>query len=160
MYCISALVVYPVWLIITAIQRPLFGVFGVPHAVLVIGSGVMLARRNPRGLIWLRWALIAMLVLFLLSSITVFLSSGPIDDLYFIVGSAIGMIPMALWWAYFRRSKRVREIYGDNMKGLSPIKKTLQSRRNWGRFLTIPVRAAGTMRLSEPNEEEVVKNRL
>ena len=69
------------------------------------------------------------------------------------------MVPMALWWAYFRRSRRVREIYGDNMKGLFPIKKT-SSPEGIGKTLTIPVRAAGTMRLPEPNEEEVVKNLL
>ena len=117
-YCFSALVIYPIWLVFNCIDRPSFALICAPHSVLVIGSGILLWKRNPRGLDWIRWAYLYLLTLFCLDLIAL-IFSGNFEALGTFIGSVlVGSIPLLLWWRYFRRSTYVRAIYGQNMRRL------------------------------------------
>jgi hypothetical protein len=118
LYCIGSVGIYPIWAIANTIQKPAFGVILLPHAILQIGAGVMLWRRNPRGLRWLRWAFLYIGVLFILGLATVLIQGDLFKIGDYIGDTLVGAIPTVLWWFYFRRSKHVRQVYGRNMDGI------------------------------------------
>jgi hypothetical protein len=117
-YCFSSLFIYPIWLIFLWAKQPLLGVIGLPHSVFVIGSGILLWKRNPRGLAWVRWAYLYLLTLFCLDLVALAINHDLMATLDFIIDVGVGSIPLVLWWLYFRRSKYIRAMYGQNMRSL------------------------------------------
>ena len=118
LYCFISVFIYPIWVIVTLFRSPLLlDIILIPHSVLVIGSGVLLRKKNPKGLVWVRLSFLYLGALFCLMA-PLALLKGVESFLDYVFGVFFGSIPLILWWLYFRKSKLVREIYGHNMKGL------------------------------------------
>ena len=114
-YCVSAVIVLPLWLVVALPQYPLWvALLFLPPSVLYVGSGLLLWRRNPNGLRWVRWSL---LYLFAVALMLLLLALVSVNS-QVIPGLVVGSIPSILWWKYFRKSQRVHAIFGHNMQAL------------------------------------------
>lgn len=117
-YCFGALVIDPIWTLLTVGKEPRLAFIFVPYCVLLATSAVMLLRRSPRALRVVRWCFIYYLSVVVLGLLAVFLTGGILQFFDFALKALFGSILLILWWFYFRRSKMVRAVYGKNMDGL------------------------------------------
>ena len=129
-YCVCAVIIIPIWTLATLAQGPIWAsLFLSPLGVLRhIGSGLLLWRRNPNGIRWVRWGLLyqfSCLLFLLLLHLLSLGTSSPAWTLSFVgtesseVADVVkSLIPALIWWKYFRESKRVRATFGHNMEGL------------------------------------------
>jgi hypothetical protein len=117
-YCVCAVVFLPIWMLVALPQGPLWvALLLLPSGVIQVGSGLLLWRRNPSGLRWVRCGLLYLLAVFLLSFLLSLASLNPQAILYCVVGS----LPSIVWWKYFRKSQRVHAVFGRNMDGFPAI---------------------------------------
>ena len=114
-YCVCSVIFLPLWMLVDLPKGPLWvALLLLPSGILQVGSGLLLWRRNPKGLRWVRWGLLYVLALFLLFLLLSLVSLNPVTILYCVVSSA----PSIIWWKYFRQSQRIHDIFGHNMEGL------------------------------------------
>jgi len=114
LFCVCAVILEPVGMLVTLQQYPLWvSLFFLPLGVLHVGSGLLLWRRNPKGLRWVRRFFLAF---FCWSFVLLFLLS--LGDPKEIPGQLGSLVWALVWWKYLRESKRVRATFGHNMEGL------------------------------------------
>jgi hypothetical protein len=118
LYCLGAVLINPVWLYFTVSSQPTLGLIVAPDSILVMGGGLLLWRRDPRGLDWVRWSYLYLFALLCLDLVVFAVEGNPEAIGYFVGSVLVGSIPLLLWWIYFRRSKYVRAVYGQNMRSL------------------------------------------
>lgn len=128
LYCFGAVFINPIWLILTAFKQPTSGLIIGPDSVLIMGAGILLWRQNPRGLDWVRWSYMYLLALLCLDVVVLAVNHNPETIGEFIGAVLFGCIPLLLWWLYFRRSKYIHAMYGQNMKGFFPRRARLSAK--------------------------------
>ena len=110
-YCVCAVIIQPIWMLVALLEYPIWlFLFVLPLGILQTGAGLLLWKRNPKGLRWSRWGF---LYTFGCALLLLLLSLGKA-----IPAVVMGSLPTVLWWTYFRRSQRVKAVFGHNMQGL------------------------------------------
>ena len=117
-YCVCTVIVMPIWMLGTLLQEPtLLSLFLLPLNVLQVGAGILLWRRNLKGLRWVRWAFLYFFCCAILLILLSLMTANPETIGGAIAGVMVGAIGNVLWWMYFRKSLRVHTIFGHNMEG-------------------------------------------
>jgi ATP-dependent DNA helicase PIF1 len=123
LYCFIACFVLPIWTLGLLLTAPLWlWLLFLPHSLLSGGAGILLWRRSPKGLHWARLSFLYLFTL-TLGFVLLLISVG--------VGQAVSAfsaaVPSILWWIYFRKSGRVRAVYGQSMRAFWPLFKSEQT---------------------------------
>jgi len=116
LYCVGAVFINPIWLIFTTVNQPTVALIAAPDSVLLLGAGILLWKRNPRGLDWVRWSYLYLFGLLCVDFVVVAMGRNPEAIGAFIGETLVGLIPVLLWWLYFRRSKYIYAVYGQNIR--------------------------------------------
>lgn len=119
LYCFSTVIADPIWLIITTAKQPSIGLFCAPYSLLLFWSGLLLWKKNPSGLRWVRRAFLLWAILLSLGFVVSVITRDALSTTYYAVDCILGSIPLFLWWRYFRKSKYINELYGENMRAYS-----------------------------------------
>ncbi|MGC2659574.1 MAG: hypothetical protein WA324_16575, partial [Bryobacteraceae bacterium] len=116
-YCVAASIFMPIWMLASLFNTPLWiWILLLPHSVLTTGAGIFLWRRNPKGLSWARSSFLYFFGLAMALALLLISVGGA--EAIVPVGSCL---PNIAWWLYFRKSLRVRALFGHNMRGVWPL---------------------------------------
>lgn len=116
-YCVAACILMPIWMLASLFNTPLWiWILLLPHSILTTGAGIFLWRRDPKGLSWARSSFLYFFGLAL--ALALLLTSVGGAEAIVPVGSCL---PNIAWWLYFRKSVRVRALFGHNMRGAWPL---------------------------------------
>ncbi len=141
-YCVAACIFMPIWMLTSLFNTPLWvWILLLPHSILTTGAGIFLWRRDPKGLSWARSSFLYFLGLALALAL-----------LLISVGGAEAIVPLGsclpniAWWLYFRKSVRVRALFGQNMRGVWPLFRPAKTARPTPRNTASPTSGTGFFR--------------
>jgi hypothetical protein len=118
-YCVGATIVTPIWSLGSLSQGPShLSLFLLPLTVLQVSAGILLWRRNPKGLRWARWAFLYFFCFAIFLILVSLMTANPEAIGGVVVGAIAASTVNLGWWIYFRTSLRVNAVFGCNMEGL------------------------------------------